>query len=87
MDAHSPADHGLAKEPHAWALQLKLLEHLERAWPEPDEGIWEIRGDRRHFVHSKVMAWVAFDRGVRTVEEQGLDSSLHGETAYEIGTA
>ncbi len=65
--------HGLAKEQYAWALQLKLLEHLEHAWPEPDEGIWEIRGERRHFVHSKVMAWVAFDRGVRSVEEQGLE--------------
>ena len=48
-----------------------LLEHLEDAWREPDEGIWEIRGERRHFVHSKVMAWVAFDRAVRTVEEHG----------------
>jgi len=60
---------GLALEKPAWALQLKLLEHLERIWREPDEGIWEIRGERRHFVHSKVMAWVAFDRAVRSVEE------------------
>ena len=73
MDAlYQARVHGLAKEQHAWALQLKLLEHLERAWPEPDQGIWEIRGPRRHFVHSKVMAWVAFDRAVRTVEEQEL---------------
>ena len=72
MDAlYQARAHGLAKEPHAWALQQTLLEHLERAWREPDEGIWEIRGERRHFVHSKVMAWVAFDRAVRTVEEQG----------------
>jgi GH15 family glucan-1,4-alpha-glucosidase len=74
MDAlYQARVHGLAKERHAWALQLTLLEHLEGAWPEPDQGIWEIRGPRRHFVHSKVMAWVAFDRGVRTVEEQGFD--------------
>ena len=74
MDAlYQARVHGLAKEQQAWALQLKLLEHLEQAWPEPDEGIWEIRGERRHFVHSKVMAWVAFDRGVRTVEEQGFE--------------
>jgi GH15 family glucan-1,4-alpha-glucosidase len=74
MDAlYQARVHGLAKEQHAWALQLNLLEHLEQVWPEPDEGIWEIRGERRHFVHSKVMAWVAFDRGVRSVEEQGLE--------------
>jgi GH15 family glucan-1,4-alpha-glucosidase len=74
MDAlYQARAHGLAKEPHAWALQKTLLGYLERAWQEPDEGIWEIRGERRHFVHSKVMAWVAFDRAVRTVEEQGLD--------------
>jgi GH15 family glucan-1,4-alpha-glucosidase len=74
MDAlYQARVHGLAQEQHAWALQLNLLEHLEQVWPEPDEGIWEIRGDRRHFVHSKVMAWVAFDRAVRSVEEQGLE--------------
>jgi GH15 family glucan-1,4-alpha-glucosidase len=77
MDAlYQARVHGLAKEQHAWAIQKKLLGHLERVWPEPDEGIWEIRGERRHFVHSKVMAWVAFDRGVRTVEEQGLEGPV-----------
>ena len=60
----------------AWALQTTLLEYLERIWREPDEGIWEIRGERRHFVHSKVMAWVAFDRAVRTVGEHGLDGPV-----------
>jgi GH15 family glucan-1,4-alpha-glucosidase len=53
-----------------------LLDHLEEAWHDPDEGIWEIRGERRHFVHSKVMAWVAFDRAVLTVEGQGLDGPV-----------
>jgi len=67
---------GLLTEHPAWELQLGLLEHLEEAWREPDEGIWEIRGERRHFVHSKVMAWVAFDRAVRTVETQGLDGPV-----------
>jgi len=67
---------GLAFEKPAWALQLKLLEHLERIWREPDEGIWEIRGERRHFVHSKVMTWVAFDRAVRSVETQGVDGPV-----------
>ena len=45
-------------------------------WDEPDEGIWEVRGPRRHFTHSKVMAWVAFDRAVRTVEDTGLDGPV-----------
>jgi GH15 family glucan-1,4-alpha-glucosidase len=68
--------HGLPNEPHAWALQKKLLEHLETAWRQPDEGIWEIRGERRHFTHSKVMCWVAFDRAVRAIEEQGLEGPV-----------
>ena len=58
-------------------MQLSLLEHLEDAWREPDDGIWEIRGERQHFVHSKAMAWVAFDRAVRTVEG---DHGLSGPT-------
>ena len=62
--------HGLPAEAPAWALQRKLLEWLETAWRQPDEGLWEIRGPRRHFTHSKVMCWVAFDRAVRAVEEQ-----------------
>jgi GH15 family glucan-1,4-alpha-glucosidase len=57
--------HGLPLERHAWALQGHLLRHLAERWEEPDEGIWEIRGPRQHFVHSKVMAWVAADRLVR----------------------
>jgi GH15 family glucan-1,4-alpha-glucosidase len=59
---------GLPLEQAGWRLQLALLDYLEGAWDEPDEGIWEVRGQRRHFVHSKVMAWVAFDRAIRTVE-------------------
>ena len=53
-----------------------MVRHLEAIWNEPDDGIWEVRGGRRHFVHSKVMAWVAFDRAVRSVEEQGLDGPV-----------
>jgi GH15 family glucan-1,4-alpha-glucosidase len=53
----------------AWALQKKLVEFLVTGWAEPDDGIWEVRGPRRHFTHSKVMAWVAVDRAVRTLEE------------------
>jgi GH15 family glucan-1,4-alpha-glucosidase len=58
----------LDPEPHVWQIQKALLDFLDSAWHEPDEGIWEIRGPRRHFVHSKVMAWVAFDRAVKAVE-------------------
>ncbi|AWI32941.1 glycoside hydrolase family 15 protein [Streptomyces sp. ICN441] len=67
---------GLESAPHAWNLQLSLLGFLESTWREPDEGLWEVRGPRRHFVHSKVMAWVAADRAVRTLED---DPSLPGD--------
>ncbi|WP_433855756.1 glycoside hydrolase family 15 protein [Streptomyces kronopolitis] len=59
---------GLPSEPHAWSIQRALTEYLESTWRDPDEGLWEIRGPRRHFVHSKVMAWVAADRAVRAIE-------------------
>jgi GH15 family glucan-1,4-alpha-glucosidase len=61
--------------PHdaAWDLQKVILEFLETIWHEPDEGIWEVRGPRRHFTHSKVMAWVAFDRSIRAIERSGLE--------------
>ena len=62
---------GLAPDDSAWALCIHLLRNLEQRWREPDEGIWEVRGPRRHFTHSKVMAWVAFDRGLRLIEEMG----------------
>jgi GH15 family glucan-1,4-alpha-glucosidase len=52
----------------AWDLQCNLIEFIETGWKEPDDGIWEVRGPRRHFTHSKVMAWVAVDRAVRTME-------------------
>ncbi|ORT57513.1 glycoside hydrolase family 15 protein [Streptomyces sp. CB03238] len=67
---------GLAAQSHAWNLQLSLLGFLESTWRQPDEGLWEVRGPRRHFVHSKVMAWVAADRAVRTLEK---DPSLRGD--------
>ncbi|BDM68159.1 glucoamylase [Streptomyces nigrescens] len=59
---------GLPAEPHAWSIQRSLMDYLESNWRDPDEGLWEIRGPRRHFVHSKVMAWVAADRAVRAME-------------------
>ncbi|HWF45766.1 MAG TPA: glycoside hydrolase family 15 protein [Bryobacteraceae bacterium] len=60
---------GIAELEASWALEKQLLRHLEPIWNKPDHGIWEVRGESRHFTHSKVMAWVAFDRAVRTVEE------------------
>jgi GH15 family glucan-1,4-alpha-glucosidase len=54
-------------EPAAWHLQKALLEYLEGAWARPDKGLWEMRGPEQMFTHSKVMAWVAFDRAVKTV--------------------
>ncbi|GAA4592809.1 glycoside hydrolase family 15 protein [Planotetraspora phitsanulokensis] len=62
---------GLPPDDHAWSIARKLLDFLDRSWDQPDEGLWEVRGPRRHFVHSKVMAWVAADRMVRVVEELG----------------
>ncbi|MEV5599276.1 glycoside hydrolase family 15 protein [Streptomyces sp. NPDC052496] len=59
---------GLPSKPHAWNIQRALLDFLESHWREPDEGLWEVRGPRRHFVHSKIMAWVAADRAVKAVE-------------------
>ncbi|MFF0226506.1 glycoside hydrolase family 15 protein [Streptomyces sp. NPDC004629] len=60
---------GLSPKPHMWSMQNILLEWLRAHWQQPDEGLWEVRGGRRHFVHSKVMVWVAADRAVRTLEE------------------
>jgi GH15 family glucan-1,4-alpha-glucosidase len=64
---------GLESDEMAWDFQRALLEFLESNWREPDEGIWEIRGPRRHFTHSKVMAWVAVDRAIKAVELTGLE--------------
>jgi GH15 family glucan-1,4-alpha-glucosidase len=66
----------LEPEPAAWNIQVVLLEFLESHWQEPDEGIWEVRGPRRHFTHSKVMAWVAFDRALKDAEAYGLDGPV-----------
>jgi GH15 family glucan-1,4-alpha-glucosidase len=63
---------GLPADQDAWALQVALMNHLESAWREPDNGLWEVRGDRQHFTHSKIMAWVAADRMARSVRTQGL---------------
>ncbi|MEV7137308.1 MULTISPECIES: glycoside hydrolase family 15 protein [Streptomyces] len=67
---------GLARNDYASLLQLKLIRYLEDHWDEPDEGIWEVRGPRRHFVHSKVMAWVAVDRTIKLIESGDADGPL-----------
>ena len=60
---------GIGADQWGWDLEVHLLESLKTLWREPDEGIWEVRGPRRHFTHSKVMAWVAFDRAIKSVEQ------------------
>jgi GH15 family glucan-1,4-alpha-glucosidase len=67
---------GMPSDDHAWSLQRNLMDFLEGAWEDADEGIWEVRGPRRHFTHSKVLAWVAFDRAVDTVERWDLPGPL-----------
>ena len=61
---------------HAWRLQRTILRQLEDDWNKPDEGIWEVRGGRRHFTHSRLMCWVAFDRGIKAVEEFGVEGPV-----------
>jgi GH15 family glucan-1,4-alpha-glucosidase len=69
---HLARVHGLGANDRAWEFQQTLMDFLEGAWDQPDEGIWEVRGPRRHFTHSKVLAWVAFDRAVQAIERFGL---------------
>jgi GH15 family glucan-1,4-alpha-glucosidase len=77
MDAmHLAREMKIECDPAYWHLQRHLVDFVEANWNQPDEGIWEIRGPRRHFTHSKVMAWVAVDRAVRAVEDFGLDGPL-----------
>jgi GH15 family glucan-1,4-alpha-glucosidase len=67
---------GLEVMPQAWAMQRVLVQELAGHWDQPDNGLWEIRGPLRHFTHSRVMVWAAFDRAVRSVEEQGLEGPV-----------
>ncbi|MGH9026586.1 MAG: glycoside hydrolase family 15 protein [Acidimicrobiia bacterium] len=68
---------GLQPDANVWEIERALLGFVEDAWRKPDDGIWEVRGGQQHFTHSKVMAWVAFDRAARSVEEFGLDGSAN----------
>ncbi|MDH3681229.1 MAG: glycoside hydrolase family 15 protein [Acidimicrobiia bacterium] len=70
---HQARSNGLEPDPVAWEIQKHMLKWLEHNWQQPDEGIWEVRSGRAHFTYSKVMAWVAFDRGVKAIEPHGLD--------------
>lgn len=77
MDAlHHARAGGLAAPPASWDLQRSMVDHLETIWQEPDEGIWETRGGRQKFTFSRVMAWVAFDRAIRSAESFGLAGPL-----------
>jgi len=67
---------GLQTRDADWAFQRAVLEHLEEVWSRPDQGMWEIRGEPRHFTYSKIMAWVALDRGIRAIEEMHLEGPL-----------
>ena len=69
---HCARQAGLANDADAWTLQTLLTEYLEDVWQQPDSSLWEVRGPRQHFVHSKVMAWVGLDRMIHTAERSGL---------------
>jgi len=77
MDAlHQARQGGLGTEESGWDLQCEFLKHLEKIWPERDEGIWEVRGGPQHFTYSKAMAWVAFDRSIKSAEKYQLAGPL-----------
>jgi GH15 family glucan-1,4-alpha-glucosidase len=73
---HTAREGALASAPDAWNLQKVLLEHLKGIWQKPDHGIWEMRSEPRHFTHSKLMCWVAFDRAVKSAERFDLDGAV-----------
>jgi GH15 family glucan-1,4-alpha-glucosidase len=77
MDVHHQARRcGLSTNESGWDAQIKFLQHLRDIWHEPDQGIWEMRGPPQHFTYSKVMAWVAFDRAIKSAETFGLEGPI-----------
>jgi GH15 family glucan-1,4-alpha-glucosidase len=87
---HKAREAGISEGPLSWSLQRALLQFVEDNWRRPDNGIWEIRGPKRHFTHSRAMLWAAFDCGVKAVREFGLDGpadrweQLRDELRHEI---
>lgn len=73
---HQARQAGLRTTESGWATQRAMLDHLEKVWMQPDYGIWEVRGPPRHFTYSKVMAWVAFDRAIKSAERFGLPGRI-----------
>jgi GH15 family glucan-1,4-alpha-glucosidase len=73
---HVARRYGIEPDDDSWRVEKALLDFLESAWRQPDEGIWEVRGPRRHFTHSKVMAWVAVDRAIKAIERFGLEGPI-----------
>ncbi|MEO5743461.1 MAG: glycoside hydrolase family 15 protein, partial [Terracoccus sp.] len=87
---HEARVRGVVESEDTWNLQLALVDNLAEHWQQPDNGLWEIRGPLRHFTHSRVMVWAAFDRAVRAVEEFGLHGpverwrELRGQVRQEV---
>ena len=73
---HRARESGLASPASAWDLQRTMIDHLAAIWDQPDEGIWEVRGGRRNFTFSKIMAWVAMDRAIKDARTYGLDAPI-----------
>jgi GH15 family glucan-1,4-alpha-glucosidase len=73
---HLARDKGIHDDPDSWDLQRTLVDELATHWDRPDHGLWEIRGEPRHFTHSRVLVWTAFDRAVRAVEEHGCEGDV-----------
>jgi GH15 family glucan-1,4-alpha-glucosidase len=74
---HHARRSGLDETDAGWQFQRSLVGYLESVWTEPDEGLWEVRGPRQHFTHSKVMAWVALDRSIKDIERYGFDGPVN----------
>ncbi|TDD83600.1 glycoside hydrolase family 15 protein [Actinomadura darangshiensis] len=73
---HIAREADIGSDESAWDLQVALMDFLEGHWGDPDNSLWEVRGDRRHFVHSKVLAWAGVDRAVHAVERHGLEGPV-----------
>src|SRR5262249_19071393 len=73
---HVARKQGIPLPREAWSIQRVLIEHVERIWQQPDNGIWEMRTELRQFTHSKMMAWVAVDRAIEAVNRFGLDGPV-----------